>query len=77
MHKFSEKSPYFCERYDATSCAGLTVLQKYTAALRQLAYGMAAYMIDEYLKSGRTCCPQLNYEMVRLLAAKVYRCSLY
>jgi hypothetical protein len=50
MHKLNEISPYFSERYDATSHAGLTVLQKCTAALRQLAYGMAADMIDGHLK---------------------------
>jgi hypothetical protein len=54
MHKLSETSPYFCEIYDATSRAGLTVLQKCTAALRQLAYDMIAYTIDEYLKLGKT-----------------------
>jgi hypothetical protein len=37
-------------RYDAIGHAGLTTLQKCTAALRQLAYGMAANTIDEYLK---------------------------
>jgi hypothetical protein len=54
MHKFSETSPYFSERYDATGHTGLTALQKCTAALRQLAYGMTAYTIDEYLKLGKT-----------------------
>jgi hypothetical protein len=54
MHKLSETSLYFCERYDATGHAGLTVLQKCTAALCQLAYGMTAYTIDEYLKLGKT-----------------------
>jgi hypothetical protein len=42
MRKLSETSPYFYERYDATGRAGLTALQKCTAALRQLAYGMTA-----------------------------------
>jgi hypothetical protein len=54
MHKLSEASPYFSERYDATDRAGLTALQKCTAALRQLAYGMTADTIDEYLKLGKT-----------------------
>jgi hypothetical protein len=54
MHKLSETSLYFCERYDATSRASLTALQKCTAALRQLAYGMAVDTIDEYLKLGKT-----------------------
>jgi hypothetical protein len=54
MHKLSETSLYFCERYDATGRASLTALQKCTATLRQLAYGMAAYTIDEYLKLEKT-----------------------
>jgi hypothetical protein len=54
MHKLSETSLYFCEWYDATGHAGLTMLQKCTAALRQLAYGIATDTIDEYLKLGKT-----------------------
>jgi hypothetical protein len=54
MHKVSETSLYFCKRYDATGHTGLTALQKCTAVLHQLAYGMAAYTIDEYLKLGKT-----------------------
>jgi hypothetical protein len=54
MHKVSETSPYFCKRYDATDCAGLTALEKCTAALHQLVYGMVVYTIDEYLKLGKT-----------------------
>jgi hypothetical protein len=40
MHKLSETSPYFSERYDATGHVGLTALQKCTAALLQLGYDM-------------------------------------
>jgi hypothetical protein len=54
MYNLSETSPYFCERYDATGRAGLTALQKCTAPLRQLAYGMTADSIDEYMKLGKT-----------------------
>jgi hypothetical protein len=54
MHKLSEISPYFCEKYDVTDCADLTALQKCTTALRQLGYGMAVDTIDEYMKLGKT-----------------------
>jgi hypothetical protein len=54
MHKLSETSLYFCDMYDATGRTGLIALQKCTAALRQLPYGMAAYIIDEYLKLRKT-----------------------
>jgi hypothetical protein len=40
--------------YDATGRAGLTALQKCTAALRQLVYGMTIDTVDEYLKLGKT-----------------------
>jgi hypothetical protein len=53
MHKLSETSLYFCERYNAIGRAGLTRLQKCIAALRQLAYGIAADTIDEYMKLGK------------------------
>jgi hypothetical protein len=54
IHKLSETSPYFSERYDATSHVDLTALEKCTTALRQLAYGTATDTIDEYLKLGKT-----------------------
>jgi hypothetical protein len=54
MYKLSETSSYFCEMYDAIGRADLTALQKCTAVLCQLAYGMAADSINEYLKLGKT-----------------------
>jgi hypothetical protein len=54
IHKLSETSSYFSERYDATNHVGLIALQKYTAALRQLAYAMTTDTIDVYLKLGKT-----------------------
>jgi hypothetical protein len=54
MHKLSEISPYFSERYDATGRIGLNVLQKCTIVVYQLAYDMAAYTIDEYLKLAKS-----------------------
>jgi hypothetical protein len=37
MHKLSETSPYSTGSHDEIGCIGLTPLQKYTAAVRQLA----------------------------------------
>jgi hypothetical protein len=54
MHKLSETSPYFSEMYHTTGRVGLTTLQKCTVALHQLAYGMTANTIDEYLKIGKS-----------------------
>jgi hypothetical protein len=47
MNKLSEIFLYFTERHDATGHIGLTLLQKCTAALYQLVYGMTADTIDE------------------------------
>jgi hypothetical protein len=53
MHKLSETSSYFSERYDTTGHAGLFTLQKCTTTLRQLAYVMAIDTVDEYIKLGK------------------------
>jgi hypothetical protein len=53
MNKISETSLYFIERHDATGHIGLTPLEKFITALRQLAYGMSADTINEYLKLGK------------------------
>ena len=45
-------SLYFQLRYDAIGKRGLTPLTKCTAAIRMLAYGIAADCVDEYLKIG-------------------------
>lgn len=54
VERLSAHSPYFTPRVDALGRTGLSPLQKCTAALRQLAYGMAADSIDEYLKLGKS-----------------------
>ena len=45
---------YFRFRHDAAGRPGHTPIQKCTAAIRQLAYGGAADMWDEYLHIGET-----------------------
>jgi hypothetical protein len=68
MHKLSETSPYFSERHDATGHIGLTALQKCTVVVRQLANGMAADTIDEYLKLGKsTALECLEYYCVDII----------
>lgn len=42
--------PFFQQRRDATGRLGLSALQKCTAAIRMLAYGTPADMVDEYLR---------------------------
>ncbi|XP_071687155.1 uncharacterized protein [Rutidosis leptorrhynchoides] len=49
-HDISEHFRFFKERFDAIGRLTFTILQKMTSDLRQLAYGTAADMFDEYLK---------------------------
>ena len=46
--------PWFTQRMDCTKRLGLSSLQKVTAALRMLAYGVAADACDEYCKLGES-----------------------
>jgi hypothetical protein len=46
--------PYFVQRRDNARRLGLSSLQKITAALRMLAYGITGDLMDEYLKIGET-----------------------
>ena len=45
-------SPYFQQRADATGRYGLSQLQKCTSAIRMLAYGTPADVLDEVIKIG-------------------------
>ncbi|XP_016200014.2 uncharacterized protein LOC107641019 [Arachis ipaensis] len=46
--------PYFQQRVDATGRRGLSPLQKCTAAIRMLAYGVAADVVDDYVRIGES-----------------------
>ncbi|KAK4847971.1 hypothetical protein QYF36_007696 [Acer negundo] len=41
---------YFVQRQNATGINGLSSLQKMTAAIRMLAYGVSAYSVDDYMR---------------------------
>ncbi|XP_022869500.1 uncharacterized protein LOC111388910 [Olea europaea var. sylvestris] len=46
--------PYFVQRRNATRTLSLSSLQKITASLRMLSYGVAADFIDEYIRIGES-----------------------
>ncbi|XP_050246615.1 uncharacterized protein LOC126717008 isoform X1 [Quercus robur] len=46
--------PYFIQKRDNAQRLGLSSLQKITAALRMLAYGVAADFMDEYVRIGES-----------------------
>ncbi|XP_071738742.1 uncharacterized protein [Rutidosis leptorrhynchoides] len=53
---------FFRERPDATGRQSLTILQKCTAAIRQMAYGTTPDLFDEYIKIGeKTAALCLDY----------------
>jgi len=45
-----QADPYFVQKPDATGKMGLSPLQKVTAALRMLAYGVSGDLVDEYVR---------------------------
>ena len=46
--------PYFVQKKDALGIFGLSSLQKITAAMRMLAYGIAADSVDDYVRIGES-----------------------
>ena len=50
----SNFDPYFQQRNDAVGRKGLSPLQKCTAAMRMLAYGISADAVDDYVRIGET-----------------------
>ncbi|KAF8380120.1 hypothetical protein HHK36_027592 [Tetracentron sinense] len=45
--------PYFVLKRNAAGVIGLSSLQKVTAAMRMLVYGVAAYAVDDYVRIGK------------------------
>ncbi|XP_075473417.1 uncharacterized protein LOC142504434 [Primulina tabacum] len=54
VNALEDRSPYFQQKDDAARRKGLSPLQKCTAAIRQLAYGVPADHLDEYLRMGES-----------------------
>ncbi|XP_057724101.1 uncharacterized protein LOC130940069 [Arachis stenosperma] len=54
VHALSNVYPYFQQRVDATGRRGLSPLQKCTAAIQMLAYGVAADAVDDYVRIGES-----------------------
>ncbi|KAK0604620.1 hypothetical protein LWI29_017567 [Acer saccharum] len=45
---------YFVQRQNVTRTVGLSSLQKMTATMRMLAYGVSAYSVDDYVQIGES-----------------------
>ncbi|XP_071689211.1 uncharacterized protein [Rutidosis leptorrhynchoides] len=57
-HNIPDYFLYFRERPDCTGRQSLTIYQKCTAAIRQMAYGTTPDMFDEYIKIGEKTAGQ-------------------
>ncbi|XP_020872053.1 putative nuclease HARBI1 [Arabidopsis lyrata subsp. lyrata] len=54
VNRLAAEVSYFQPKKDATFRNGISPLQQCTAAIRQLAYGVAADSVDEYVRIGET-----------------------
>ena len=54
VEALSNIDPYFQQRVDAIGKKGLSPLQKCTAAMRMLAYGVSADAVDDYVRIGES-----------------------
>ena len=52
--KVKAHDSYFVQKRNSANKLGLSSLQKITAALRMLAYGVSSDLIDEYMRIGET-----------------------
>lgn len=70
-------SPYFTHRVDCTGRLDLSPLQKCTTAIRMLAYGTAADLLDEYLKvpesTALECLEYFVQGVIEVFGAKYLR----
>ncbi|XP_075512420.1 uncharacterized protein LOC142547840 [Primulina tabacum] len=54
VNALENRSSYFQQRDDSVIRKGLSLIQKCTAAIRQLTYGVSADHLDEYLTKGES-----------------------
>lgn len=54
LNSVESHEPYFVQRRNAAGTLGISCLQKVSAALRILAYGVGADLMDEYIRIGET-----------------------
>ncbi|XP_019094351.1 PREDICTED: putative nuclease HARBI1 [Camelina sativa] len=64
VQRLSTEVEYFRQSQDATGRAGLSPIQKCTAAIRQLAYGTASDTVDEYVRIGGSTARKCLHEFI-------------
>ncbi|XP_018854897.2 uncharacterized protein LOC109017023 [Juglans regia] len=60
---------YFVQKRDASGRLGLSSLQKMTAAIRMLAYGVTADLMDEYIRIGESTARQSMKKFVKAIVS--------
>ena len=77
VERISNEYPYFQQRRSACGRNGLSPLQKYTAAIRMLAYGQSGDTYDEYLRLGdytsRLCLANFTDAIILLFGDEYLR----
>ncbi|KAF8391284.1 hypothetical protein HHK36_023586 [Tetracentron sinense] len=61
--------PYFVQKTNVVGTLGLSSLQKITAAMRMLAYGVAADYVDEYVRIGESTAIESLKKFVKAVVA--------
>ena len=61
--------PYFVQKNDAVGNIGLSPLQKMIAAIRMLAYGVAADVVDDYVRIGESTAIESLQRFVSTIVA--------
>ncbi|KAL7191721.1 hypothetical protein ACSBR2_023746 [Camellia fascicularis] len=61
--------PYFVQKTDAIEIISLSSLQKMTAAMRMLAYGVAADSVDDYVRIGESTAIESLKHFVKVVVA--------
>jgi hypothetical protein len=56
VRELQAHDPYFVQQRDVVGKLRLSALQKCTAAVRMLTYGVAGDLIDEHLRMGESTC---------------------
>ncbi|XP_028116649.1 uncharacterized protein LOC114314373 [Camellia sinensis] len=67
--KVEAYEPYFVQKRNGAGVLGLSSLQKITAALRMLVYGVAADFMDEYLRIGESTAMKSLKKFVKAMVA--------
>ena len=78
VHRLSTEVEYFQPTQDAVGRSSLSLLQKCTAEIRQLAYGGGADTVDEYVRLGETtarkCLHHFTVGIIHLFGDEYLRC---